>query len=75
MHLLKKGKYQLGKKSLDKSVTNKRERSQESRAFIKCIFAKKLGAANADFEYCKLRYGNDYEMDHTYRFYIGLSYL
>lgn len=45
------------------------------RAFIKCIFAKTYQEAVVDFEDCIKRFGNRYVMDHTYNFYIGLSYL
>lgn len=45
------------------------------RAFIKCIFAKTYRDAITDFEKSIQLYGNGYEMDHTYNFYIALSYL
>jgi len=75
MPLFKQGKYELGMKHIDKAVIYKRERYQGYRAFIKCIFAKTYQEAIADFKDCKLRFGNNYEMDHTYNFYIALSHL
>ena len=45
------------------------------RAFIKCIFAKTYHEAISDFKESLSEFGNSYEMDHTYKFYIGLSYL
>lgn len=75
MPLFKQGKYELGMKSLDKAVKYKRQRYQGYRAFIKCIFAKTYKDAIQDFKDCKLRFGNNYEMDHSYNFYIALSYL
>jgi tetratricopeptide (TPR) repeat protein len=75
MPLFKQGKYELGMKSLDKAVIYKKDRYQGYRGFIKCIFAKTYREAIIDLEDCKLRYGNNYEMDHTYNFYIALSHL
>lgn len=39
------------------------------------MFSKNYKAAIIDFEECLTRWGDSYEMDHTYTFYIGLSYL
>jgi tetratricopeptide (TPR) repeat protein len=75
MPLFKMGKYELGMESLDKAVLYNRQRHQGYRGFIKCIFAKTYREAITDFEDCKSRYGNNYEMDHTYNFYIALSHL
>src|SRR5690606_20631414 len=36
---------------------------------------KTYKAAIKDFEECIANWGDSYEMDHTYSFYIGLSYL
>jgi tetratricopeptide (TPR) repeat protein len=75
MPLFKQGKYELGMKYVDKAVVYDRKRWQEYRAFLKCIFTKAYSAAILDFEDCKKRFGNQYVMDHTYDFYIGLSFL
>lgn len=75
MPLFKQGKYEIGMEFIDKAVGYDRQRWQDYRAFIKCIFAKTYREAIKDFEEYKKRYGNSYVMDHTYDFYIGLSYL
>ncbi len=75
MPLFKQGKYEVGMPFIDKAVTYNRRRWQDYRAFIKCIFAKTYKEAIADFEAYKTLYGNSYVMDHSYDFYIGLSYL
>jgi hypothetical protein len=41
---------------------------------IKCIL-QNLSRAIVDFEECIVLYGNNYTMDHTYGFYIAISYL
>jgi tetratricopeptide (TPR) repeat protein len=75
MPMFKQGKYEAGIKSLDKAVELDDAKWREYRAFMKCIFAKTYQAAIDDFEECKKRYGNNYVMDHSYDFYIGLSHL
>lgn len=75
MPMFKKGKYEVGMEFIDNAVKYDRQRWQDYRAFIKCIFAKTYREAIADFQDCKKRFGNSYVMDHTYDFYIGLSYL
>ena len=42
---------------------------------MKCIFAKQYQDAIVDFEDCKKKFGNGYVMDHSFDFYIGISYL
>lgn len=68
-------KYEIGKPFLDKAVTYDERRWLSYRAFMKCIFSKDYVGAIEDFQKCILNHGNSYEMDHTYAFYIGLSYL
>ncbi|MEC4114647.1 tetratricopeptide repeat protein [Myroides pelagicus] len=68
-------KYEVGMDYLDKAVLHNPMRYQPYRAFIKCIFAKTHRAAIVDFESCIKQWGDKYEMDHPYSFYIGLSYL
>ncbi|MDW5289317.1 tetratricopeptide repeat protein [Formosa sp. PL04] len=75
MPLFKQGKYEIGMAYIDKAVEYDRAKWQEYRAFIKCIFAKTYRDAIADFEDCKIRFGDSYVMDHTYDFHIALSYL
>jgi len=75
MPLFKQGKYEIGMVFLDKAVKYDRDRYQEYRAFMKCIFAKTYKVAIIDFEDCKVRKGNNYVMDHSYDFHIALSYL
>jgi tetratricopeptide (TPR) repeat protein len=75
MPYYKARKYSVGKKFLDKAVQYDEKRWLSYRAFMKCIFSKDYNGAIADFETCVRNYGNSYEMDHTYFFYIGLSYL
>lgn len=75
MPLFKQGKYEIGMKYLNNAVKYDRQYYQDYRAFVKCIFVKTYEDAITDFEDYKKRYGNSYIMDHTYNFYIGLSYL
>jgi tetratricopeptide (TPR) repeat protein len=75
MPLFKQGKYEIGMDYIDKAVKYDRQRWQDYRAFIKCIFAKTYREAIIDFEDCKKRFGDSYVMDHTYDFHIALSYL
>ncbi|HET8886267.1 MAG TPA: tetratricopeptide repeat protein [Salinimicrobium sp.] len=75
MPLFKQGKYEVGMKYIDKAVKYDRQRWQDYRAFIKCIFAKTYREAIIDFQDYKMRYGYNFVMDHSYDFYIGLSFL
>jgi len=75
MPMFKQGKYEVGMDFIDKAVKYDRQRYQDYRAFIKCIFAKTYRDAIVDFEDCKQRFGYSHVMDHSYDFYIGLSYL
>jgi len=68
-------KYEVGMEYLDKAVFYNKERWLPYRAFIKCIFAHTYKEAIKDFEECIKLYGNSYEMDHSYSFYMGLCYL
>ena len=68
-------KYEVGMRFIDKAVLYNPQRYQPYRAFIKCIFAKTYQEAIIDLEDCIKKYGNNYEMDHTYKFYLALSYL
>ena len=75
MPYFKARKYEVGMKFLDKAVQYNPERWQPYRGFMKCIFSKSYKDAIADLEDCKKKFGNGYVMDHTYDFYIALSYL
>jgi tetratricopeptide (TPR) repeat protein len=72
MPYFKARKYEIGMPLIDKAVMYDANRWQSYRAFIKCIFAKTYKEAKIDFEDCKLKFGNNYVMDHTYNFYIAL---
>ena len=75
MPYFKARKYSIGKPFLDKAVHYDEKRWLAYRGFMKCIFSKDYTGAIEDFQKCITKYGNSYEMDHTYAFYIGLSYL
>lgn len=75
MPYFKNRKYEVGMKYIDQAVKYNSKEWQPYRAFIKCIFSKNYKDAISDFEDCKKKYGNNYINDHTYDFYIGLSYL
>ena len=75
MPYFKLRKYEIGMPFIDKAVMYNRKQYLPYRAFIKCIFAKTYKAAIIDFEDCIKEFGNNYEMDHTYNFYIGLCYM
>jgi tetratricopeptide (TPR) repeat protein len=75
MPYFKARKYEVGMKFVDKAVVYNRKEYLPYRAFIKCIFSKEYKSSIIDFEAAKKEFGNSYIMDHTYGFYIGLSYL
>jgi len=75
MPYFKARKYEIGMPLIDKAVKYDAKRWQPYRAFIKCIFQKSYKDAIKDFQDCINKWGNQYEMDHTYLFYIGISHL
>jgi tetratricopeptide (TPR) repeat protein len=75
MPYFKSKKYEVGMKLVDKAVKYDPMNYLDYRAFIKCIFAKTYKDAIIDFEKCIELKGNQYVQDHTYAFYIGISYL
>ena len=75
MPYFKAKKYTVGMSLVDKAVQYDEKRWLDYRAFIKCIFAKTYKEAIVDFEACIKKFGNQYVQDHTYAFYIGISYL
>lgn len=75
MPYFKVKKYEVGMQYLDKAVQYDQKRWLPYRAFIKCIFAKTYKDAIQDFQLCIEQWGDNYVMDHTFSFYIGMSYL
>lgn len=65
MPLFKQGKYEAGMGFIDKAVKYDRQRWQDYRAFIKCVFAKTYRDAISDFEDYQERFGYSYVMDHS----------
>ena len=74
MPYFKARKYEVGMALQDKAVSYDINQLPY-RAFIKCIFSKSYCDAIVDFEESIRLFGNTYEMDHTYNFYIALSYI
>jgi tetratricopeptide (TPR) repeat protein len=60
---------------LDKAVLYDTLQYLPYRAFIKCIFAKDYDGAITDFNLCQRLARGGGIMDHSYSFYLGLSYL
>ncbi|MDO1512150.1 tetratricopeptide repeat protein [Maribacter confluentis] len=75
MPLYKSRKYSLGKPFLEKAVEYDAKRWLDYSGFMKCIFSKEYLESITDFVRFKNEFGDGYVMDHTYNFYIGLSYL
>jgi tetratricopeptide (TPR) repeat protein len=75
MPLYKRHKYEAGKPYLDKAVELNPKHYLPYRGFMNCIFRKNYRDAIADFNSAKTLFGDGYEMDHEYDFYIALSYL
>jgi tetratricopeptide (TPR) repeat protein len=75
MPYFKVKKYAVGMRFLNKAVELDKFRYLAYRGFMNCIFVKDYENAIADFTEAVSLYGNNYEMDHTYNFYIALSYL
>ncbi|WP_185739482.1 tetratricopeptide repeat protein [Gramella sp. Hel_I_59] len=75
MPLFKQRKYEIGMDFIDEAVKYDRKRYQDYRAFIKCIFSKQYREAIADFKDYQEEFGYGFVMDHSYDFYIALSYL
>ncbi|MEY2829633.1 MAG: hypothetical protein RIQ33_1491, partial [Bacteroidota bacterium] len=75
MPLYKRHKYEAGKPYLDKAVELDKQGYLPYRGFMNCIFRKNYHDAIIDFTEAKRLWGNGFEMDHEYNFYIALSYL
>ncbi len=76
MPLFKLKKYEFGSPYLDSAVKyDKTLHWQEYRGFMKCIFQKNYNDAIKDLQFVKIKNENGIIMDHSFNFYIGLSYL
>lgn len=75
MPLYKERKYSLGKPFLAKAVAFDSVNYLDYSAFMKCLFSKEYEESILEFLEAKNKFGDRYVMDHTYNFYIGLSYL
>ena len=76
MPLFKQKKYELGLQYLDSAIKyDQTNHYIEYGAFMKCIFVKNYKESIKDFELIKVKNKNGFIMDHSYDFYIGLSYL
>lgn len=68
-------KYEVALLYYDKAVVLDPEEYLGRRGYLKCLFQKDYESALADLERAQITYGNRYENDHTYAFYIALCYL
>ncbi|RMA57026.1 tetratricopeptide repeat protein [Ulvibacter antarcticus] len=75
MPLYKQNKDELGLPFLEKAAALNPEKYLDYMGFMKCIFSKNYRGAISDFEKVQELSGDGYVMDHTYYFYIGISYL
>jgi len=75
MPLYKQDKDELGLPFLEKAAELNSEKYLDYMAFMKCIFSKNYKDGIIDFEKALKLSGEGYVMDHTYYFYIGISYL
>ena len=71
----KAGEYAPAIKYINKAVELDPKRWLGYRAFMKCIFMKDHAPAILDFKQALALKNGYYEMDHTYHFYIAISYL
>lgn len=72
---LKNGEYEKASALIDKAVELNPERWTAYRGFCKCIFTKNYEGAIVDFQKAQQLLPNGYEMDHSYFFWQGVSYL
>lgn len=75
MPLYKQDKDELGLPFLEKAAELNPQKYLDYMAFMKCIFSKNYKDAIVDFEKYQETFGDGYVMDHSYHFYIGISYL
>lgn len=75
MPYFKNGDYYNGMRCLDNAVKLDEISWLSYRGFIKCIFLKDYENAIRDFKDIVKKQANASEMDHSYHFYIAISYL
>ncbi|WP_245574834.1 tetratricopeptide repeat protein [Aequorivita capsosiphonis] len=75
MPLYKQDKDELGKPFLEKAAKLDPQRYLDYKAFMECVFSQNYRDAISDFEKYLEMFGEGYVMDHTYYFYMGISYL
>jgi tetratricopeptide (TPR) repeat protein len=75
MMLFKQKKCEAGAPYLDSAVKYNVKAYIDYRGFMKCIFQRSYHDAIRDFQAAKVIIGAGEVMDHTYDFYIGLSFL
>lgn len=75
MPLYKEDKDELGKPFLEKAAELDPQKYLDYKGFMECIFSQSYRTAISDFEKYLELFGDGYVMDHTYYFYIGISYL
>lgn len=71
----KSGMYSQAMKYIDRAVELDPKRWLGYRAFMKCVFMKDYAHAITDFKTAIALKHSIYEMDHTFYFYMGISYL
>lgn len=72
---LKNGEYAMAFALIDKAVALDPHTWMSYRGFCKCIFTKDYEGAIADFKQAQQIFPGAYEMDHSYFFWEGVSYL
>jgi tetratricopeptide (TPR) repeat protein len=72
---IKNGDYAAAMPLEDKAVELAPKEWMAYRGFLKCIFTKDFEGAIIDFKKAQEYLPNNYVMDHTYFFFIGISYL
>lgn len=75
MPYFKCGKYEIGMSLMDSAVKYNFKEYINYRAFIKCIFQKNYTSAIEDFNKSVVFKCDNYIMDHTRNFYVGLCFL
>ncbi len=75
MPFYKEDKDEIGHPFLEKAAQLDPQKYLDYKGFMECIFSKNYKVAIADFKKYLKMFGDGYIMDHTYYFYIGISYL
>ncbi|PAC28207.1 hypothetical protein BWI92_20640 [Flectobacillus sp. BAB-3569] len=75
MPYFKNGDYYNGMKNLNRAVELDTARWLGYKGFMECIFVRDYKNAIIDFMAIAKKQPNAFEMDHSYYFYIGVSYL